>query len=141
MWSARGSFACVIVACVIAAGCERKKYSCSEQQPPHAELYPRLTCQAARDELDRVARGEAPARAIVLRGSAMILDAKDVTGPAHLTCDTIGFDVVDAQQADPSGPIVMSAGPTSILVTELATGTVRVSQYCVCCNIVGKERR
>ena len=32
-------------------------------------------------------------------------------------------------------------GLHSVLVEEQADGTLKVSQYCICCNIVGRERR
>jgi hypothetical protein len=114
--------------------------SCNQQRAPVEELYPRLSCQDARAELDKVARGEATPRAIVLRSSSIIVDARDVTGPATITCDGIGFAVVDAKQAAPE-PINLGDGPHSVLVEEQADGTLRVSQYCACCNVVGRERR
>lgn len=114
--------------------------SCDKQRAPAEELYPRLSCQDARIELDKVARGEATPRAIVLRANAMIVDARDTTGPATITCDGIAFAVVDAKQAAPE-PISLGSGPHSVLVETQADGTLRVSQYCACCNVVGRERR
>lgn len=114
--------------------------SCSQQRAPEEELYPRVTCQDARAELDEVARGEATPRAIVLRANSVIVDARDTTGPAKITCDGVVFDVVDALQAAPE-PINLGEGPHSVLVEEQADGTLRVSQYCACCNVVRGERK
>lgn len=118
----------------------RGNESCSQQRAPEKELYPRVSCQDARAELDRVARGEATPRAIVLRANSMIVDARDTTGPAKITCDGIEFAVMDAQQAA-DGPINLGEGPHSVLVEERADGTLKVSQYCACCNVVRGERR
>jgi hypothetical protein len=118
----------------------RSSESCSQQRAPEKELYPRLSCQDARAELDKVARGEATPRAIVLRATSMIVDARDTTGPATITCDGIGFAVIDAKQAA-DGPINFGDGPHSVLVEEQADGTLRPSQYCACCNVVGRERK
>jgi hypothetical protein len=114
--------------------------SCEDQRPPEQELYPRLSCADARAELDRVARGEASPRAIVLRPTALTVDARDVTGPGTILCDGLEFSVVDAQQADPNGPLVFNPGPHAVLVAEQADGTLQVSQYCICCNVVRGER-
>jgi hypothetical protein len=115
--------------------------SCEDQRAPEEELYPRLTCQDARAELDKVARGEATPRAIVLRATSVIIDARDTKGPATITCDGIVFDVIDAMQSA-DGPINMGGdGPHSVLVEEQADGTLRPSQYCGCCNVVGRERK
>ena len=116
-------------------------HSCADQAPPAVMLYPRLSCSEARDETERVRLGQASPRAIVLRPSTLTIDAKDVTGPATMTCDGIVFPIVDARQADPTGPIVMVRGPHSVLVTELPSGQLRVAQYDLCGNVVGKERK
>lgn len=118
----------------------RSTESCDKQRPPQEELYPRLSCKDARTELDKVSRGEATPRAIVLRANSLTVDARDVEGPGTITCDGLQFAVVDAKQAAPE-PIVFSDGPNSILVEEQTDGTLRVSQYCLCCNVVGRERR
>ncbi len=115
--------------------------ACNEQRAPATELYPRLSCRDARAELDLVEQGKATPRAIVLRPTALTVDARDVTGPATILCDGIEFAVVDAQQADPSGPLVFGEGPHSVLVSEQADGSLRVSQYCMCCNIVRGEKQ
>ncbi len=91
--------------------------------------------------MDRVAAGKASPRDIVLRSSSLVLDARDVVGPATLRCDGIDLRVVDARQADPTKPIVMNGGPHSVLVSELASGELRVAQYSLCGDIVGRERR
>jgi hypothetical protein len=114
--------------------------ACSQQRAPEKELYPRVSCQDARAELDAVARGEASPRTIVLRANTVIVDARDTTGPAEITCDGIEFAVTDALQASPE-PIHLGEGPHSVLVEELADGTLRVSQYCACCNVVRGERK
>jgi hypothetical protein len=114
---------------------------CSLQKPPRERLYPRLSCQEARDELARVARGEAEPRVIVVRPTALTIDARDIVGPAKLLCDGVELPVIDAQQADPGGPIVYNPGPHSVLAAELASGDLRVSQYSICSDIVGRERR
>jgi hypothetical protein len=120
----------------------RSTDSCTNQRAPVEELYPRLSCQDARAELDRVARGEATPRAIVLRAESVIVDARDTKGPATITCDGIVFDVIDAMQSA-DGPINVGGvgGLTSVLVEEQADGTLRPSQYCGCCNVVGRERK
>jgi hypothetical protein len=118
----------------------RSTESCAQQRAPLEELYPRMTCQDARAELDRVVRGEATPRAIVLRSSSIIVDARDTKGPAKITCDGIEFAVIDALQAA-AEPINLGDGPHSVLVEEQADGTLRVSQYCACCNVVRGERK
>jgi hypothetical protein len=71
------------------------------------------------------------------------------TRRGHATCDRaacdfgdgIVFDVIDAMQSA-DGPINMGGdGPHSVLVEEQADGTLRPSQYCACCNVVGRERK
>jgi hypothetical protein len=119
----------------------RSTESCTQQRAPEKELYPRLSCQDARAELDAVARGQATPRAIVLRASAIVIDARDVKGPATITCDGIAFSVVDALQAGPEPISLGDAGLHSVLVEEQADGTLRVSQYCACCNVVRGERK
>lgn len=118
----------------------RSTESCNAQRAPQEQLYPRLSCQDARTELDKVSRGEATPRAIVLRANSAIVDARDVIGPATIICDGIEFAVIDARQAAPE-PINLGDGPHSVLVEEQADGTLRVSQYCACCNVVGRERK
>lgn len=125
---------------VFGPGKRQMTESCNQQRAPVEELYPRVSCQDARAELDKVARGEATPRAIVLRANAVIVDARDTTGPAKITCDGIEFAVVDALQAAPE-PINLGEGPHSVLVEEQADGTLRVSQYCACCNVVRGERK
>jgi hypothetical protein len=118
----------------------RSNETCELQRLPQEELYPRVSCQDARAELDKVARGETTPSAFVLRAKSIIVDARDVTGPGTITCDGIEFAAVDAKQAA-AEPIVLGDGPHSVLVEALADGTLRPSQYCICCNIVGRERR
>lgn len=130
-----------MVASVAVVQRTRAPVDCSLQKPPRERLYPRLSCQEVRDELARVARGEAQPRVIVVRPTALTVDARDVVGPARLLCDGVELPVIDAQQADTSGPIVFHPGPHSVLATELASGDLRVSQYSICSDIVGRERR
>jgi len=130
-----------LLALVSLIGACKRRLAPGEQRPPIRELFPRLTCQAARAELDEVAAGRGTPRAIVLRPAALlVIDAKDVKGPAKLTCDGIVFAAVDAQQADPTGAIVLANGPHSVLVQELRNGTLQVSQYCIGCNVVRGEK-
>jgi hypothetical protein len=130
----------VTLALVVGPRKHRSNETCEHQRAPEKELYQRLSCQDARAELDKVVKGEATPRAIVLRASSIIVDARDVTGPGKIICDGIEFAVVDAKQAAPD-PFSLGEGPNSVLVEELADGTLRPSQYCICCNVVGRERR
>lgn len=114
---------------------------CSRQRQPVKELYPRLSCAEARAELDRVARGEAQPRSIVLRPTRLTIDAKDVVGPAKLGCDGLEFAVMNANQANPDAPIVYDAGPHSVLSAVLPDGTLDRPVYVICGNIVGSEKR
>lgn len=114
---------------------------CSRQRQPAQELYPRLSCAQARAELDRVARGEAAPRPIVLRPLSFVIEAKDVTGPAKITCDGLEFAVEDANQADPGGPIAYANGPHAVLAEVLPDGRLRRPQYVICGNVVAGERR
>lgn len=135
-----GTIAVVVVVAAL-VNARRPARTCADQPPPKKALYPRLSCAEARAELDRVVAGKASPRDIVLRSSSLVLDARDVVGPATLRCDGIDLRVVDARQADPTKPIVMSGGPHSVLVSELASGELRVAQYSLCGDIVGRERR
>jgi hypothetical protein len=130
----------VTIALVFGPQERRSTQSCSKQRAPVEELYPRLSCRDARAELDRVVRGEATPRAIVLRASSVIVDARDTTGPAKITCDGIEFAVVDAIQAAPEPFSLGDEGLHSVLVEEQTDGTLRPSQYCACCNVMGRER-
>jgi hypothetical protein len=114
---------------------------CTVQRHPAEPRFPRLTCAEARAELDRVARGEASPRTIVLRPMQLAIDAKDVTGPATLRCDGIDLAMVDANQADPTGPIVFLSGPHAVLATVLPDGRLYRPQYSICSNVVAGERR
>ncbi len=114
---------------------------CTRQFQPVQPLYPRLTCAEARAEVDRVARGEASPRPIVLRPMQLTVDAKDVVGPAKLNCDGIEFDVLDANQAASNGPIVFHPGPHAVLAEVLRDGRLHRTRYSICGNIVGRERR
>ena len=114
---------------------------CSRQRQPVQEMYPRLSCAEARAELDRVARGEAQPRSIVLRPLRLQIDARDVTGPAKLTCDGIEFAAENAGQADPNGPIVYHPGPHAVLAGVAADGRLVGLQTVVCGNVVARERR
>lgn len=130
----------VTLAIIVGPNKKRSTESCDRQRSPEVELYPRLSCQDARAELDRVARGKASPRLIVLRANSMTVDARDTTGPGKIICDGIEFAVIDALQAADE-PIMLGAGPHSVLVAERADGTLQVSQYCICCNVVRGERR
>lgn len=114
---------------------------CSRQRQPVQELHPRLSCAEARAELDRVARGEAPPRTIVLRPTQLTIDAKDLTGPAKLTCDGLEFAIQDANQADPNAAIVYPPGPHAVLAAVLPDGRLHRPQYVTCGNVVAGERR
>jgi hypothetical protein len=114
---------------------------CKVQRQPAEPRFPRLTCAEARAELDRVARGEAAPRTIVLRPVELAIDAKDVTGPATLRCDGIDFAVLDANQADPTGPIVFTPGPHAVLAAVQPDGRIFRPQYVICGNVVAGERR
>lgn len=114
---------------------------CSRQRQPAQELYPRLSCAEARAELDRVARGEARPRAIVLRPVQLTIDAKDVVGPGKIGCDGVEFAVEDANQANPAAPIVYDPGPHAVLAEVLPDGRLHRPQYVVCGNIVAREKR
>lgn len=114
---------------------------CSVQRQPVEERFPRLSCAEARAELDRVARGEAAPRTIVLRPVQLTIDARHPAGPAKLRCDGIEFAVQDANQADPSGPIVYHPGPHAVLAAVLPDGRLHRPQYVACSNVVAGERR
>lgn len=114
---------------------------CSRQRQPAEALYPRLSCAEARAELDRVARGEASPRSIVLRPLRLQIDARDVTGPAKVLCDGIEFAAENAGQADPSGPIVYQEGPHAVLAGVAADGRLVGLQTVICGNIVAREHR
>ena len=114
---------------------------CSRQRQPVQELYPRMSCAEARAELDRVARGEAQPRSIVLRPVQLTIDAKDVVGPGKIGCDGIEFAVEDANQANPAAPIVYDPGPHAVLAGVLPDGRLHRPQYVICGNIVAREKR
>lgn len=114
---------------------------CTRQRQPVEELYPRLSCAQARAELDRVARGEAQPRSIVLRPVQLTIEARDVVGPGTLRCDGIEFAVEDANLADPNAPIVYQPGPHAVLAAVLPDGRLSRPQYVICGNVVARERR
>jgi hypothetical protein len=119
----------------------REPEDCSRQQQPVKELYPRMSCAEARAELDRVARGEAQPRSIVLRPVQLAIDARDVVGPGKIVCDGIEFAVQDANQANPDAPIVYNPGPHAVLAGVLPDGRLHRPQYVLCGNIVAREQR
>lgn len=114
---------------------------CARQRQPVEELYPRLSCAEARAELDRVARGQASPRSIVLRPLRLQIDARDVTGPARVLCDGIEFAAENVGQADPNGPIVYQQGPHAVLAGVAADGRLVGLQTVICGNVVARERR
>jgi hypothetical protein len=114
---------------------------CSRQRQPAQELYPRMSCAEARAEVDRVARGEAEPRSIVLRPVQLTIDARDVVGPGKILCDGIEFAVQDANQANPDAPIVYNPGPHAVLAGVLPDGRLSRPQYVICGNIVAREQR
>ncbi len=115
-------------------------HAAPRQRPPGRQLYPRVSCRKAAQLLTDALEQGRDGPWVVLRPLDLMVVAVRLNDPlATLYCDGFPLPATDPKQADPTQPIVYGDGPHAVLVRPERSGRMRVGQYCLGCNRVGKE--